>query len=121
MAEPACEPCGACCREAFDAVPVEDEDVVRLSGHPELIVTEEDGWRRLTRVSSPRRRGSRCALLAGGPGGGPPFRCRRHPLRPDACRDLEPGGEACITARRRVGLEPWPEGTPPDGPLVADG
>ena len=116
---PSCDTCGACCREAFDSVPVDDEDARRLAAHPQMIRVHDDGWRDLARVPSPLGRGTRCAALVGG-GEGAPFRCLVYPARPTACRELAPGSEACLTARRRVGLSPWPPGVRPDGPLVTD-
>lgn len=93
-----CASCGACCREGFHVAPVEaDEEVAER--HPELVV-EEDG-----RLVLPRPDGV-CVALAGGPAAGAdePYRCTIYAARPRACRELPVGGDACLLARRRVGL-----------------
>lgn len=110
-AVPNCLDCGACCREAFDSVPVELAAQQRLPD--ELIRRHDDGWVDLQRVPSPLGCGTRCAALRGGP----PYTCVVYALRPDNCRDLEAGSEACLMARRRVGLTEWAEGQTPEGPL----
>jgi hypothetical protein len=99
-----CEDCGACCREAFDAVPIEDGDVT-AEAHPELLRLSPDGWRHVARVPSPTGCGTRCAALRGD-GTSAPFRCFIYEDRPTACRDLEPGSWNCRFARTRVGLSP---------------
>lgn len=101
-----CDPCGACCREAFDSVPVGPEDEHTARAHPELIRVADDGWRDLARV--PSACGTRCAALRGD-GGTQPFRCVIYADRPSACRDLEPGSWNCWFARKRVGLWPPPQ------------
>jgi len=93
-----CAACGACCREGFHVAPVEpDEDVARR--HAELLV-EDDG-----RLVLPRPDGA-CVALRGGRIGDrdEPYRCAIYDVRPRACRDLPVGGDACLLARRRVGL-----------------
>lgn len=97
-----CDPCGACCREAFDSVPVGPDDAHTASAHPELI-REQDGWRDLQRV--PTACGTKCVALRGD-GVNAPFRCAIYADRPSACSDLEPGSWNCWFARKRVGL--WP-------------
>ena len=97
-----CESCGACCREAFDAVPVEPDDVVRAL-HPDLVLVAEDGWLSLRRVPSPTGHGSRCVNLDGD-GGIRAWRCRIYADRPNACRDLARNSTNCRFARSRVGL-----------------
>lgn len=100
-----CDPCGACCREAFDAVPVGPDDEHTARAHPERVQTHADGWRDLVRVPTPT--GTRCNALTGD-GCSAPFRCVIYADRPTACRELEPGSANCLLARRRVGL--WPPG-----------
>ncbi|HHO49850.1 MAG TPA: YkgJ family cysteine cluster protein [Deltaproteobacteria bacterium] len=104
---PDCAGCGACCREAFDSVPVEGDDHATLLHQAELVVTHDDGWRDLRRVPSPTGTGTRCVALAGD-GTSTPFCCRIYPDRPSACSELEVGSSACLFARRRVGLSPSP-------------
>jgi Fe-S-cluster containining protein len=106
--EHTCGSCGACCREGFDRVDVRARDLVRKA-HPEL--TLRDGFG----LHLPRPRG-RCVALTGDGRGvtnaaeseretaPTPYRCRIYPERPSACADFEMGGDACLTARRRVGL-----------------
>lgn len=97
-----CEPCGACCREGFDSVPMGPDDEHTARAHPELIRTDGD-WRDLERI--PTACGTRCAALRGD-GRGAPFRCAIYDDRPSACSDLERGSWNCWFARSRVGL--WP-------------
>jgi len=106
-----CFACGACCREAFDTVPVTDEDAERLNDHPEMIRVAPDGWRDLQRVPSdfvPRHSGgaTRCIALRGDGSEGSPYRCMVYDLRPTNCRELTIGSEGCVTARERVELVP---------------
>ena len=96
--EPAldCLRCGACCREAFDAVEITRRDPVR-GLHPALI-EEADGRLRIRRAV-----GNRCAALESDS-----FHCRIYEDRPRCCRDFEQGGPNCVFARERVGLtQPW--------------
>ncbi len=88
-----CAACGACCREGFHAVSVEPEDAVNLV-RPDLISADGE-FRYLDRP------GGRCVGLNPG---GPPWRCAIYAIRPHACRDFEVGADACLQARRRVGL-----------------
>ncbi|GAB6139469.1 hypothetical protein JCM14076_01980 [Methylosoma difficile] len=91
-----CLTCGACCREAYDAVEVgADEAVIQL--HPDLIVI--DGTR-----NKLRRSGLRCAALAGGNTIHETFTCDIYPDRPSTCRDFTLGSDNCLDARQRVGL-----------------
>ncbi len=97
--EPAlrCEPCGACCREAFDVIQVTPRDPFARA-HRSLLVVREDGSLDLPRP------GGRCPPLVGDGTEAAPYRCSLHAERPRTCRDFERGGDACLTARRRVGL-----------------
>lgn len=100
-----CDPCGACCREAFDAVPVGPEDEATAVAHPALIARDGD-WRELRRVPGACG-GTRCVALRND-GVSAPFRCVIYADRPTACRELEVGEPNCLLARRRVGLSPGP-------------
>lgn len=91
----ACGGCGACCREGFHLVPVEPEEPI-CARHRDWIVTDAHG------LHLPRP-GGRCVALSGD-GESTPFRCRAYPERPRSCREFEIGGDACLEARRRVGL-----------------
>lgn len=95
-AELDCLSCGACCREAYDAVEVGDDEAINHR-YPELIIT--DGSRRKL-----RRTGSRCAALSGGHNALETYACSIYPNRPSTCRDFTLGSGNCLDARRRVGL-----------------
>ncbi len=120
-----CLTCGACCREAFDATPVETDEVAqRLEARmPGILRIDPDsGWTDLQRVPSAQWPGcTRCIALSGDGSAAAPYLCHVYEVRPDACSELEPDSESCILARRRVGIEPWPEGSTPDGPLIREG
>lgn len=92
----ACRGCGACCREGFHLVPVGAREPLRRS-HPELLVHDTHG----AHVPRP---GGRCLALWGDGSPRAPFTCSVYGERPRACADFAPGGEACLIARRRVGL-----------------
>jgi len=95
-AELDCQTCGACCREAYNAVEVSSRDPVNKT-HPELVLIY-DTHRKL------RRAGDRCAALTGGDAPDEPFACTIYPHRPRTCREFTRGGRHCLDARRRVGL-----------------
>jgi hypothetical protein len=90
-----CGRCGACCREAFDRVEVSPREAIRKR-HPELIVRDVFG------PHLPRPQG-RCVALAGD-GCSAPYLCRIYEDRPKSCADFAIAGDACLEARRRVGL-----------------
>jgi hypothetical protein len=89
-----CRSCGACCREGFDRVDVRPRDAIRKH-HPMLV--HEDTWG----LHLPRP-GGRCVALDTDAEHG--HRCRVYPERPKSCREFAVGGDACLEARRRVGL-----------------
>jgi hypothetical protein len=96
LGDDACAPCGACCREGFDLVPVRPrEPIAKL--HPELVHSDRHG------LCLPRP-GGRCVALTGEGSGAQPYRCSVYAQRPRACAEFELGGDACLQARRRVGL-----------------
>ncbi len=90
-----CGACGACCREGFDVLTVSPRDPFRKL-HPELVQLHEGEHR------VPRPDGSCVAL--DGDGASTPYRCRHYDTRPKNCADFEVAGDACLLARRRVGL-----------------
>ena len=94
-----CDPCGACCREAFDTVPAEGGALPESL--TERLGDDYVGVRRVPGLGD----GTRCTCLRGD-GRTAPFRCTHYAVRPDACRDLELGSENCLLARRRAGLSP---------------
>jgi hypothetical protein len=87
-----CQACGACCREAYDAVDLGPREPV-LRRHPSLVVRDGDR-------AGLRRAHGRCAAL----GGDGPYTCAIYDDRPRTCRDFTRSGRHCLDARRRVGL-----------------
>ena len=90
---PDCADCGACCREAYHAVEVADDDPVHRV-RPDILMQIEGRWQI-------RRTGDRCSQLFGELGS---FGCRSYDERPQCCRDFERGSDNCREARQRVGL-----------------
>lgn len=88
-----CGACGACCREGFHAVEVAEGDPF-AHAHPELLVHDAHG----AHVPRP---GGRCRALTQERG---LWRCVAYAVRPRSCRAFAVAGEACLEARRRVGL-----------------
>jgi len=95
--EQECGPCGACCREGFDVLTVTNRDPFRKL-HPELIQLRDDGQHCV-----PRPEGA-CVALEGSGSPAQPYRCRVYETRPKNCGDFEVAADACLIARRRVGL-----------------
>jgi hypothetical protein len=96
--EASCLACGACCREAFGAVPVEARSRLHRR-HPELIRNDLEGFGPYL----PRPDG-RCVALEPREGALSPWRCTVYPDRPRSCRDFAPNSANCLEARRRCGL-----------------
>jgi hypothetical protein len=96
LSEAACGTCGACCRGGFDLVPVGAREPVRKR-HASLVHQDAHGYH----IPRP---GGRCLALAGDGAEAGAFRCRVYTERPNACRSFAIGGDACLEARRRVGL-----------------
>jgi hypothetical protein len=86
-----CEACGACCREAFDRVEVGRRERLQPALKA-LVVVDVFG------PHLPRPHG-RCVALQP-----QAHRCTIYEDRPRSCADFAIGGDACLTARRRVGL-----------------
>ncbi len=91
-----CGSCGACCRQGFDLVPVSGRDPFKKL-HPELVQLHNGEY------IVPRPDGI-CVTLDGDGAASTPYRCRHYATRPKNCVDFEVAGEACLLARRRVGL-----------------
>jgi len=91
-----CGSCGACCRQGFDLVPVSARDPFRKL-HPELVQLH-NGEHIVPRP------GGTCVALDGDGAAATPYRCRHYTSRPKNCVDFEVAGDACLLARRRVGL-----------------
>jgi len=92
-----CGSCGACCRQGFNLLTVSSEDPFRKL-HPELVQLRDDGEHCVPRPDGV------CVALAGDGERGTPYRCRHYATRPENCAEFEVAGEACLQARRRVGL-----------------
>jgi hypothetical protein len=92
-----CAACGACCREAFDRVEL---------GRRELKKDARPALRALVVIDGfgPHlpRPGGQCVALQHDPSAH--YRCRIYEDRPRSCADFATNGDACLTARRRLGL-----------------
>ncbi|HRA90011.1 MAG TPA: YkgJ family cysteine cluster protein, partial [Planctomycetaceae bacterium] len=91
-----CGNCGACCRQGFELVPVSARDPFRKL-HPELVQLH-NGQHIVPRP------GGTCVALDGDGAAATPYRCRHYATRPKNCVDFEVADDACLLARRRVGL-----------------
>lgn len=96
LGKDACAGCGACCRQGFDLVEVRAREPMSRR-HPELL--QRDGYG----IHLPRPSG-RCIALDGDGTRELPYRCRVYDDRPRSCAEFAVGGDACLQARRRVGL-----------------
>ncbi len=94
LSDEVCASCGACCRQGFDRVEVRARDLVRRK-HAELISADKFG----EFLARPE---GLCVALDHTPVAG--YRCTIYENRPRACAEFEVGGDACLTARRRVDL-----------------
>jgi hypothetical protein len=92
----ACGTCGACCREGFDLVTVRAREPMARR-HASLCSRDRHG------LHVPRPLG-RCVALEGTGESQTPYRCRVYRDRPRSCAEFAVGGDACLQARRRVGL-----------------
>jgi len=88
-----CGPCGACCRQGFDRVELRPRDAV-YKRHLALVSSDSFG-------DHLARPGGLCVALDPAP---PTYRCTIYRDRPRACAEFEVSGDACLSARRRVGL-----------------
>ena len=91
-----CGNCGACCRQGFDMVSVSARDPFRKL-YPELVQLQNGD-------AFVPRPGGICVALDGDGAEATPYRCRHYATRPKNCEDFEVAGDACLLARRRVGL-----------------
>ncbi len=94
LADSDCRDCGACCREGYDRVEVRPNDVV-LKTRPDLVTTDASGIAYISRPDG------KCRGLSEVGGC---YTCNIYVVRPKACAELTPGGDACLAARRRIGL-----------------
>jgi hypothetical protein len=91
-----CAPCGACCREGFDLVHVRPRERAARLLAAQLQPTAYG-------LSLPRP-GGLCVALEGERATAGPYRCRIYADRPRSCADFAVASDACLEARRRVGL-----------------
>jgi hypothetical protein len=91
-----CASCGACCRQGFDLLVVSARDPFRKL-HPDLVQLQ-NGEHIVPRP------GGMCVALDGDGAAATPYRCRHYTTRPKNCKEFEVAGDACLLARRRVGL-----------------
>ncbi|MEL7497105.1 MAG: YkgJ family cysteine cluster protein [Planctomycetota bacterium] len=97
FSEDECGSCGACCHRGFDLLTVADDDPFKRI-HPDLVQLRDDGD-----YCVPRPNGH-CVALEGTGTSKSPYRCRHYASRPKNCAEFEVAGDACMLARRRVGL-----------------
>lgn len=94
LPEGACASCGACCREAFDVVPVEEDE--KLHEVRADLIEMRAG---LFVIARPE---GQCRALNELPVGH--YRCSVYELRPRACMELARGSAGCLEARQRLGI-----------------
>lgn len=96
-----CGGCGACCREGFDRVELTKREFKRRASEGLLRLVVVDGFG--PHVPRP---GGLCVALdrQAAALAEPAYSCTIYPERPQACADFAVAGDACLTARRRVGL-----------------
>jgi uncharacterized protein len=100
-----CQSCGACCAYSKEWPRFSLESDAELARIPAEFV--DDGLGRM------RCNGDRCAALTGAIGQA--TACSIYPVRPQVCRECQPGDDACRMARERFGMPPI-EGFPLSGP-----
>lgn len=91
-----CNACGACCAYSADWPRFTLEDDTAIARLPQELVDK--------RLTGMRCDGSRCSALKGEVGVA--TSCTVYALRPDVCRECQPGDAACVIARERYGLPP---------------
>ncbi|MGF1622517.1 MAG: YkgJ family cysteine cluster protein [Rhodomicrobiaceae bacterium] len=89
-----CQTCGACCSYSSDWPRFTLESDADIDRIPERFVNGAQ--------SGMRCEGGRCSALSGKVGEA--TSCRIYEIRPDVCRECEPGDEACRIARHAFQL-----------------
>jgi Fe-S-cluster containining protein len=91
-----CQSCGACCAYSANWPRFSVEDDAALDAIPAELVNE--------RQSGMRCDVNRCAALTGTVG---EFTaCAIYSVRPEVCRECQPGDPECALARRKFGMTP---------------
>lgn len=98
--EALCQSCGACCSYSADWPRFGLETEEEIEAIPRDYVDDARGTMRCD--------GNRCAALSGEIGVA--AACTLYAVRPQVCRDCQPGDDSCNLARRRFNL---PELFPP--------
>jgi Fe-S-cluster containining protein len=93
-----CQSCGACCGYSENWPRFTIEDDAALDAIPAALVNE--------RLSGMRCEDNRCTALNGTIGQA--TACTIYALRPEVCRDCQPGDPECLMARRKFRLPPLP-------------
>ena len=97
-----CQACGACCHGDDGWVHVDAADDARVEASPALarhvVLTRHGGYVK----RSLRMIDGACSALGRTSAG---VTCTVYADRPQVCRDLEAGTDACRTARRKVGFD----------------
>ena len=100
MADDPCTSCGACC--ASFRVDFSVQQLQSLGGCvPDGLSVEVNDT--ICRMRGTDHQPMRCAALTGKIG--ERVACGIYEWRPNPCRELEPGSDACTVARRRHGLQ----------------
>lgn len=99
-----CQECGACCADGL-LVNLTGTDLERI-GHPlrNLLLQPPSIFDMVVFGRPPvmRQRAGRCVCLRGEVGKS--VQCDIYEIRPDCCREVEPGGEGCLWIRERAGM-----------------
>jgi uncharacterized protein len=89
-----CQSCGACCATSADWPRFSLESEEALARIPQALIDDSQGKMRCE--------GDRCAALSGKVGVA--TACSIYAVRPDVCRECQPGDPECNIARARYGF-----------------
>ena len=91
-----CNTCGACCSYSADWPRFTLEDDAAIARLPAELVGDGAGGMRCNGAAAARSVGEVGVATS----------CTVYALRPDVCRECQPGDDACAMARSRFGLPP---------------